>query len=227
MTCALARRRRQHAVTARTPRAGARGAPVAGDAELLGDRALPFSSCARSTTAWWVPPLSSGIARIRGGNGARLTCARCSAARSCSAGTSWRSRGSTSSTTGLRRSRPTSTSCACACAASKLRSRIGPRPPNASTQPATADEPPVERPPRSTYRPWAELLRRTFAIDALECPKCQGRMHLLAIVTEPRQVRRFLAEIGEPTEPPARSPNRGPPYWQSTVLRRSTLGDAA
>jgi hypothetical protein len=111
--------------------------------------------------------------------------------------------------------------------ASKLRSRIGPRPPNASTQPDADGEPPVERPPRSTYRPWAELLRRTFAIDALECPKCQGRMHLLAIVTEPRQVRRFLAEIGEPTEPPARSPNRGPPYWQSTVLRRSTLGDAA
>jgi len=55
-------------------------------------------------------------------------------------------------------------------------------------------------------------------------PQVPGRMHLLAVVTHPRH---FLTNIGEPTEPPARSPNRGPPYWQSTVLRRSTLGDAA
>ena len=111
--------------------------------------------------------------------------------------------------------------------ASKLRARISPRPPNTSKKPDTADEPPVERPPRSSYRPWAELLRRTFAIDALECPKCKARMQLLAVVTHPRHVRRFLATLGEPTEPPARAANRGPPYWQSTVLRRSTLGDAA
>jgi len=81
--------------------------------------------------------------------------------------------------------------------ASKLRSRIGPRPLNTSREPDTDGSPSVER-PRSSYRPWAELLRRTFAIDALECPKCQGRMHLLAVVTEPRQVRRFLTNIGEP-----------------------------
>src|SRR6266446_4871751 len=28
--------------------------------------------------------------------------------------------------------------------------------------------------PAGTYRPWADLLRRTFAVDALECPKCKG-----------------------------------------------------
>ncbi|WP_437575327.1 protein-glutamine glutaminase family protein [Sorangium sp. So ce887] len=31
------------------------------------------------------------------------------------------------------------------------------------------------------YRPWAELLRRTFALDVLECPACKGRMKLVAI----------------------------------------------
>jgi hypothetical protein len=32
-------------------------------------------------------------------------------------------------------------------------------------------------------------------------------------------------KIGEPTHLPARAPPRGPPFWQSTVLRRKTLGD--
>ena len=51
------------------------------------------------------------------------------------------------------------------------RSLVAPPPPNIGTEPRTADGPPVERSPRSSYRPSAELLRRTFAIDALECPK--------------------------------------------------------
>ncbi|MCC6524189.1 MAG: hypothetical protein IT373_16125 [Polyangiaceae bacterium] len=32
------------------------------------------------------------------------------------------------------------------------------------------------------------------------------------------------AADGEPTEPPPRSPNRGPPYWKSRVLRKKALG---
>jgi hypothetical protein len=50
-------------------------------------------------------------------------------------------------------------------------------------------------------------------------------MRLVALVTDPKQVRRFLHGIGEPTEPPARLPARGPPFWQSRVLRRATLDD--
>jgi len=30
-----------------------------------------------------------------------------------------------------------------------------------------------------SYRPWAKLLGRTFAVDILACPKCHGRMRLL------------------------------------------------
>jgi hypothetical protein len=36
-------------------------------------------------------------------------------------------------------------------------------------------------------------------------------MKLLAMVTEPKSVRRYLARIGEPTDVPGRSPSRGPP----------------
>jgi hypothetical protein len=58
---------------------------------------------------------------------------------------------------------------------------------------------------RSTNR--AELLRRTFALDVLECPSCKGRMKLVAMVTEPRNIVRFLSSLGEPTDVPARSPS--------------------
>jgi hypothetical protein len=52
-------------------------------------------------------------------------------------------------------------------------------------------------------------------------------MRLLALVTEPRSVARFLRARGEPTDVPRRSPSRGPPWWKSVVLRRKALGDVA
>ena len=77
---------------------------------------------------------------------------------------------------------------------------------------------------KSRYRRWAELLARTFGLDALACPVCEGRMRLIAVIKDPESIARHLAGIGEPTEPPARSPNRGSPYWKSIVLRRRALG---
>jgi len=108
--------------------------------------------------------------------------------------------------------------------ASKWRSRIAPKLVVDAT-PADA----MPEPPRRgcTYRPWAELLRRTFAIDVLECPRCKGRMKLLAMVTDTKSIRRFLVSTDEPLDAPTRSPNRGPPFWQSTVPRRNALGDVA
>jgi hypothetical protein len=45
------------------------------------------------------------------------------------------------------------------------------------------------------------------------------------MVTDPKSVARYLAKIGEPTDAPVPSPNRGPPYWKSSVLRRHAGGD--
>jgi hypothetical protein len=100
----------------------------------------------------------------------------------------------------------------------------------AGALPAVVDEP--RRPKKkkesaNTYRPWADLLRRTFAVDVLQCPGCSGRMKLLAMVTEHASIVRFLAALGEPTSVPVRSPARGPPYWRSTVLRKNALGHVA
>jgi uncharacterized protein YbaR (Trm112 family) len=106
--------------------------------------------------------------------------------------------------------------------ASPVRPRIAPAAPAAASK--ADNELPAEAPePRGfRYRPWAELLRRTFALDVLACPKCEGRMRLLAMVTDEKSVRRYLRALGEPTALPARSPARGPPYWQSRALRRTS-----
>jgi hypothetical protein len=76
------------------------------------------------------------------------------------------------------------------------------------------------RPERTpSYRPWAELLARTFVVDVLDCPKCHGRMRLLAMVEDPANVVRLATEV------PRRSPGRGPPYGKSRVLLRQVLGE--
>jgi hypothetical protein len=111
--------------------------------------------------------------------------------------------------------------------ASQWRWRLAPAPrlPAPAKPPAKGDEP--GRPERrDNYRPWADLLARTFAVDVLICPRCQGRMKLLAIVKDPTSIARYLAAEGEPTELPRRSPKRGPPYWKSRVLRRLAGADA-
>ena len=105
--------------------------------------------------------------------------------------------------------------------ASPWRPLIAPQP---LAQPSSAAARPV--PAKSAaYRPWAQLLARTFAVDVLRCSACGGRMRLLAMITQPASVARLLAATGEPTEVPSRSPSRGPPYWKSCVLRRQILGD--
>jgi hypothetical protein len=105
----------------------------------------------------------------------------------------------------------------------KWRPLVVPKPQAMTDEVARADEPDDTTPSckgTSRYRPWAELLRRTFGIDVETCPKCGGRVRLLALVTEPKNVARFLRHLGEPTDLPRRAPARDPPYWQSRVLRR-------
>jgi hypothetical protein len=45
-------------------------------------------------------------------------------------------------------------------------------------------------------------------------------MKIVALVTDPDSIDRYLRHIGEPTEPPKLSAARGPPLYQSRVLRR-------
>ena len=78
-----------------------------------------------------------------------------------------------------------------------------------------ASVPPREGPgpePPARYRlPWAELLRRVFLVDALDCPRCHGRMRIVAAVTSPDAAERILRHLGENPAPPPIAGPRAPP----------------
>ena len=76
----------------------------------------------------------------------------------------------------------------------------------------TTEEPEAEAPHRSTpaYR-WAELMRRTFDVDVLACPRCGERLRLIALIEQADVVVRILRHLGLPTEVPATCGPRAPP----------------
>ncbi|MBL8898235.1 MAG: ATP-dependent helicase HrpA, partial [Planctomycetes bacterium] len=49
---------------------------------------------------------------------------------------------------------------------------------------------------------WAELLRRTYAIDVLVCEDCGARREMIAFLTAPDSIRRILEHLGLRTRPP-------------------------
>ena len=57
--------------------------------------------------------------------------------------------------------------------------------------------------PVRAYRiPWAELLKKVFAVDVLSCPVCSGRMKLIAYIASSSVARRILEHLGLPTTGP-------------------------
>lgn len=81
--------------------------------------------------------------------------------------------------------------------AAGFRSKVVPSPP---PPPASAE--PKARSPSPYRLPWAARLKRVFLVDALDCPRCHGRMPVIAAVTEPSTVRKILCHLGERAEPP-------------------------
>ena len=57
---------------------------------------------------------------------------------------------------------------------------------------------------------WAPLLRRTFAVDVQECPKCHGRLRLMAAIVDPPVARAILASLDMPTSAPVTARARDP-----------------
>ena len=103
---------------------------------------------------------------------------------------------------------------------SHLRHRITPKP-DAPTQ---ATEPPPSPRQRAfdfvvallgavaTSRlSWAELLQRTFRTDVLLCPRCEGRMRVVAFTTDTTVAQEILARLGLAAPRPLRPLAAGPP----------------
>ncbi len=90
---------------------------------------------------------------------------------------------------------------------------------SAAAESAAADEAHAETADRRgrNYR-WADLMRRSMSLDVLACPRCGGRLRLIALIDDPAVIQRVLRYLGRPTEIPEAQPARAPPV--------SLLGDA-
>lgn len=51
------------------------------------------------------------------------------------------------------------------------------------------------------YYTWAELMRRVFAIDVLQCPRCQAPMRILTQIHPLETTRKILECLGWSTRP--------------------------
>ena len=90
-----------------------------------------------------------------------------------------------------------------------------------STSARESDASEAEAPPSARGYRWAELLRRTFDIDVLACPRCGGRLVLIGLIEQPQVVARILDHLGLPSTlprpAPARRAPRGVDEWQDDV----------
>ena len=76
-------------------------------------------------------------------------------------------------------------------------------------------------------RSWATLMQRTFGLDVLACPRCGGRLRLIALIERAAVIRRILGHLGLPTEVPLPQPARLPPatwFDESTLVGDQTDG---
>jgi hypothetical protein len=82
-----------------------------------------------------------------------------------------------------------------------------------STTTDANDEPPMA--PVARHWAWADLMRRAFDIDVLACPRCGGRLRLIATVEDPDAIRAILAALAESQELAGRAPPSAPAQTSS------------
>jgi hypothetical protein len=79
-------------------------------------------------------------------------------------------------------------------------------------RPAPPQAPEVHPRPRGAGTPgpwtWAALMRRVLTIDVLACPRCGGRLRVIATIQDPLAVPAILARLGrsDHPEPPGPAP---------------------
>ena len=73
---------------------------------------------------------------------------------------------------------------------------------------------------RARRRLWADLMRRSFGFDVLACPRCDGRLRLIALIDQAPVIEKILRHLGLPSEIPKPTLARAPPpeHADSAVL---------
>ncbi len=103
---------------------------------------------------------------------------------------------------------------------SDLRRRPDDRPAGAvaaRTSPAGA----TAGPRRGSNLLWAQLMQRSFGFEVLACPRCGGRLRLIALIEDSRVIQRILHHLRLPAEVSAARAQRGA---TPSVCRRPRRG---
>ena len=82
--------------------------------------------------------------------------------------------------------------------------------PGVASASAEASEEPTTA-PKARHWAWAALMRRALDIDVLACPRCGGRLRLIATVDDPKAIRAILAAVAVSRELADRAPPRAAP----------------
>ena len=102
---------------------------------------------------------------------------------------------------------PSSPEAAGSAASVRAQTASGLAPDSSESEPAPAplrqpSPPETSRPDRPRRLAWADLLRRVFAIDILECPRCGSRTRILAAIHPPDSTRAILECLALPSRAP-------------------------
>ncbi len=81
----------------------------------------------------------------------------------------------------------------------------------ATSAPALMPAPAPASPDTGTGSRWAALMRRAFGFEVLACPRCGGRLRLIALLDASTVTERILRHLGLPAELPQARPARAPP----------------
>jgi hypothetical protein len=65
-----------------------------------------------------------------------------------------------------------------------------------------------------SLRGWTALLARTFGLTVETCPNCGGKMRIVAALTDPASIRRYLEGVGLSADiPTSKIPSLPASFW--------------
>lgn len=92
--------------------------------------------------------------------------------------------------------------------------------PNSKVRSKIVPEKSVEKQENTGYptqSKWAELLKRSFAIEILNCSYCGGKMRVISTIQDLGVAKRILESMGVNPEPPIQAPPRAPPQQDFAI----------
>ena len=73
---------------------------------------------------------------------------------------------------------------------------------------------------KSCSKKWASLIKKIYEVDPLECPVCQHEMRIIALIEEPKLVKKILKHLNL-WQPQA----HGPPMSEDNEIIEETSYD--